>query len=496
VLSLYDAAEGFSPDGITSVTQPFRDPRGRLWFPTLNGVSMVDPVQVKPTSSPSWAVIEWIKADDVYHFPDDTGRLSLGPGVRRLTFQFVGFGSDAPEKQEYQVKLEGFDRDWFRLGSTREHAYTNLKPGNYHFRVRVANRDGIVSERGADVWVELKARYYQTRVFQAGVVSVTVALLLGIFLLRIRYLRNDRHRLARLVEQRTKEWEEAASAARQANESKSRFLAMVSHEVRTPMNGIIGLTDLLMDTPMDEQQRTYMELVQSSSLSLLQLLNDLLDWSKIESGKLVIEQISLDLHGLLGDCERLLKPQFDQKGLQLSMEIAADIPHGLIGDPLRVRQIILNLLSNGLKFTNSGRVGVSVRVEGQERDPCTLHFEVSDTGIGLSQDAIQRLFVDYSQADASISRTHGGTGLGLSICKTLVELMGGRIWVVSKLGDGAVFHFQIPFTCAKDARGQGGSDQCFMNLLWEESQEKRKEDLEPPASLKDTKHGGIVCTRI
>jgi signal transduction histidine kinase/ligand-binding sensor domain-containing protein len=449
-VSVYDAAEGFSTEGITSVTRALQDRQGRLWFPTLDGVSMVDPAQVRSVPDSPWAVIEWLRADETLHFPEEASSVSIGPGTRRLTFHFVGFGSDAPEKQQYLVKLDGYDKDWFAMGTSREHAYTNLRPGRYHFRVRVANRDGILSTRDAGVVVELKARYYQTPLFQGGMVATAAAMLLVGYRLRIRQLRKDQRRLETLVEQRTREWEDAANTARNASESKSRFLAMVSHEVRTPMNGIIGLTDLLLDTSLDTQQREWLDLVQGSSLKLLHLLNDLLDWSKIESGKLTLERVPFELRGLIGECENLMKPQLDRKGLTMSLDIAPEVPRRLVGDPLRIRQILLNLLSNGIKFTNHGGLGVVVRCEHLEQQTCNLHFEVNDTGVGLSDEAMDRLFRDYTQADASISRTYGGTGLGLSICKTLVEMMGGSIWVISRQDEGATFHFRISLTTIPD----------------------------------------------
>jgi PAS domain S-box-containing protein len=240
-------------------------------------------------------------------------------------------------------------------------------------------------------------------------------------------------------------------AAEAASISKSEFLANMSHEIRTPLNGIIGMTELALDTRLTAEQQEYLRIVKASADSLLTLINDILDFSKIEAKRLDLDIINFDLRDTLGDTLKTLALRAHEKSLELTCHVLPDVPEALVGDPGRLRQIVVNLVGNAIKFTDQGEVILDVQIKKKSEDTVCLHFSVKDTGVGITPEKLKLIFEPFAQADGSATRRHRGTGLGLAISSHLVEMMGGEIWVESEVGKGSIFHFMVQFGLQKVA---------------------------------------------
>jgi two-component system, sensor histidine kinase and response regulator len=321
----------------------------------------------------------------------------------------------------------------------------NGKDTDHNLRALLARKAGRLQER-----IELTACHRDGHEFPAE--AAISSLQLGEKSLFTAFVHNVTKR-----KKEEREKEEAKTAAEEGSRVKSEFLANMSHEIRTPLNGVIGMTDLALETELTREQRDYLETVKLSADSLLSVINSILDFSKIEAGKVDLEALDFELRECMEAALKTLALRADEKGLELLCDVASDVPETVMGDPGRLRQILVNLVGNAIKFTDEGEIALKVEVKRTEGNQVTLHFVVSDTGIGIAPEKAESIFESFAQADTSTTREYGGTGLGLTISKRLVELMGGRIWIESQLGAGSHFHFtiQIVRSEAKLSTGDG-----------------------------------------
>lgn len=361
---------------------------------------------------------------------------------RSISISFAALTYVNEREAVFQYRLLGKDHEWATTDQ-RQINIQDLAPGEYEFQVKAWTALRVESAQPAVFRFTVKRPWYR-HPLSVGSGALMLFILLRLILnWRTYRLLQQRQQLERVVLERTRDLEEAKQRAEEGSRLKSEFLANMSHELRTPMNGLLGMTHLVLNTDLSVEQREHLETARSSGESLMVLLNEILDLSKIEAGHLTLESTGFSLRSLVNETMRPFVLQAAHKGIVVEAKIPANVPDRLVGDPARLRQVLNNLLGNAVKFTERGRVELAVESHQPSPDSVLLSFSVSDTGIGIPEEQFESIFEAFQQGDNSTTRKYGGTGLGLAICRKLVSRMGGEIWLKSAVGYGTTFYFDV-----------------------------------------------------
>jgi len=412
---------------------------GRLFFGTINGFLAFHPDRIPVDTTPPRMVLTGCsvlnKLVDFGGAPEFVQKIDLRHTDNVFTFHYAGLHFTNPEAVRYRYKMEGFNSDWQDAGDKREATYTNLSPGTYTFMADAVNADGRWSGRPLVMEVRIEPPFWQRWWFY-----LLLALLCGGIGYALFRNRLQARRLAREKE-----------LAEQNARYKSQFLANMSHEIRTPMNAIIGLNKLLLDSGLDDKQRQYAKAIAQSGENLLWIVNDILDQAKIESGKFSFVERPFELDVQLEQLRNLFLHKALENQIAYSIHTAPDVPNRLLGDPLRLQQVLTNLVGNAIKFTRQGAVRLDVSLLEKNAVHAWLRFDVQDSGIGIPAEKLELIFESFEQVDDDDFASQRGTGLGLSIARQMVEQQNGTISVQSTLGKGATFTVVLPFKIGKAA---------------------------------------------
>jgi signal transduction histidine kinase/CheY-like chemotaxis protein/streptogramin lyase len=449
---------------------------GTIYFSSREGLHFFNPQSLKKQTSKAKTILTNFEVlglpNDKRIYTPNSSKFTLAYDENYLKFEFATLVQANARQINYYYKLEGFDDDWINNGNSNTAIYTNLQGGDYTFKVRSTYRKNEWYEQELAVGVKIATPFWLTWWMYASYVIITLLLIQRYMkrknLKQQKIIEQQKHFVTKLEQQVA---EKTASIAQeshklvQANKIKSQFLANMSHEIRTPLNAVIGLSTIALRNETNQTQADYLHKIQDSSESLLSLINDILDLSKIEAKKMSLEYLPFNLELLITKTVNICSYKAHEKNLELIIDIADDVKKELIGDQLRLQQILINLVDNAIKFTEKGLVYLSVESVSTDKEHTTLQFSITDTGIGMNPRKQIHLFDAFSQADDSITKKYGGTGLGLTISKQLIELMNGTISVKSELTKGSVFTFTAEFYSIEDNH----SDNSDYDPLFSES---------------------------
>jgi signal transduction histidine kinase/ligand-binding sensor domain-containing protein/CheY-like chemotaxis protein len=439
---VYNTTNGLTANNCTLTS--LKDKNGTLWFGTIRGVVSIDPNNLHTNTIVPPIHIEEVLADKKSLTVADG--MIIPPGGEDVEIHYTALSLSIPEMVKFKYKLEGFDQDWVDAGTRRTAYYTKLPPGRYKFKVKACNNDGIWNETGTTLSFSLLPFFYQTGWFYALSVLVSVALLFSLYKLRVKQLQKARDAAI----ENSRLMQEARDIALEAYRTKSQFLTTISHELRTPLNGVIGMTGLILDEDISPTVRDYSQTIKTSSESLLSIINDILDFTRIEAGKINLQKHPFNLEESVEDLISFFKVNAQLKNLQITCSIDGDVPILLCGDKGRLRQIFSNLIGNAIKFTNQGEIALRINKADETETETIIRCEISDTGIGIPLAEQHKLFQVFTQLDGSAARKYEGTGLGLAITKQLVDRLGGEIGVISEVGKGSIFWFTAKFEKQQD----------------------------------------------
>ena len=431
---------------------------GKLYFGGANGFNAFHPEQVEEsTYAPNIVLTSFQKLNrpaitDVPY--DRLPEIDLDYGDDVVNFAFAALDFTEPSQNTYSYMLQGFDDGWHDVGTMRHVTYTNLDAGRYVLNVKAVTSDGVPTLAGFSIPVSVAAAPWETPFAYSLYAAAALLLLWLAWRVHRKKLQREAeysHRLERAVEERTNQLEERNLELQIASQAKSDFLARMSHEIRTPMNGMMGMTQLLLGTDLGDKQHRFAQTIKKSAESLLDIINDILDFSKIEAGRLELDNVEFNVSDLVDETVELFSGAACDKGIELICSTPPGKMVAAIGDPQRLKQVLVNLLGNAIKFTQDGEVVLRYTLVETGGENLKFRFEVSDTGVGIRPDNLSMIFKSFSQEDGSTSRRFGGTGLGLAICKQLVEMMHGEIGVQSTPGNGSCFWFTVTLPKASPA---------------------------------------------